>query len=717
MGGTITYDPKPTPLDGDAIPILVYRFDPAAEEGRFTRLANVNCRRISFKEGPYPSTAEFEYLFDDRATSQFPHQFEDVWPLTAEGPAVVKTDDRLVVYGITAAGVRRLIFDGFAQVPQVDVSPDSQAVTFTAYGTPIRAWDIPIGGAYYRHADLATDSDEDHIVATDWPTRFNPDQLPNCTPPANDTGGSTVAYPSFLEGRLVRDPDPRSFWTVGKAVRYLLTHWNTYDDPDVSIVSPSFTGLDALLQARRPKAGQFYDPNDPATYVASDVVLRDYDATGKAWPDVVSELCGFAGAQFRFRLTQDADDEPVWSVVFFRKDASDAMAPKDLLFQSTGEILDLSRTNVSNLGVSRDSGGVANSFTIETDPVQFEVSIVLGLGYSPSSGDATDRKKFLLSTLASGTSNDRKKYREYVADEAGDGHWDLDTSSWLVGAALDLSGIVGQGQAPGATYVRRLRPADGRKLFSKDSTGVNFKATLCLSRDYAGPSPAVWDGTGHWQPIPGSWELLKDRFGIRVTAEDPEAWSTGKYTGSNPQNPGESIRGITSQADPSGSEQATKRFFLMLTAVIDSDAMILAKASKRDASPTRFVRERRLDAKDHFVQQVITSKSWYNLTANPKIAKDDTPKAAAQAEAERAAQEFPPLVGTCTIPWLTNSYRVGDRIAQVGGRNASLQTNAGTNAGESPQYPFITGIDYEFGDERQMTVLRYSDRREGPQNA
>ena len=83
------------------------------------------------------------------------------------------------------------------------------------------------------------------------------------------------------------------------------------------------------------------------------------------------------------------------------------------------------------------------------------------------------------------------------------------------------------------TYVRRLRPGSNT-LLTRDSAGRPLQAQLALSRDYAGPAPAVWDGTGTWQPIAGGWELLEDRLGILVTVEDPESWPIGDYTGPQP---------------------------------------------------------------------------------------------------------------------------------------------------------------------------------------
>ena len=736
MPANVDFDSYPLPLDGDSVPILVFRFDAGVgadadpEEGqRYQPLPNVYCRSISLKEGADPGSARFEYVFNDTdPESRYPTQFEQVWPLAARGRWVVRNDDRLVVVGITDTGFARVLFDGFAQIPQVDLTPESQSVTFGAVGVASRCWDTPIGGARYRNAD---DPEFDHIdttMLTDLPTRFNPDREPNCTPDDHDIGAADVGYPQFLDEKIVRDPDPRTYWTIGKAVRYLLAVHNEQDASPLWVRNPDFTTIDNVLKARKPRDdAEFYDPGDASTYESSDIIVRDYEATGKAWPDAVAELCGFAGAVVRFELTQDEDGDPVTTLKCRRGDATkQAVATRDVYLDRPG-VLDVATTNVSELHVSRDSVNLVNAVAIETDPIQVEVSIVLGLGFSPLVGDEVDgmRNSFLSSALADASSDDRAKYRLYVADEAGDGHYDFGTSAFVdgSGAALDMTDIFGKfdDEPSGLKYVKRLRPADGHTLISKDGAGKPRRATLCLSRDYAGAAPAVWDGTGHWQPVTGGWELLKDRFGIRVTIDDPEAWDIGAYAGDDPQNAGKVLRGITSQANPSApgagvEHQNTKRFYLMLTALIDSDVMIPAEAGKRDASPTKYERRRRVDAKDHFKQQVVAKNTWYNRTGEPINARDDTEKAQAHAEAARSAQEFPTIAGSVTIPWLTNAYKLGDRIRRIAGRGVSFQTNAG-NDEEAPRYPYITAIDLEFSGERQATILRYSDQRSGPQNA
>ena len=123
MPASFDLDPYPAPLAGSAMPVGVYRYDPTlpADE-RYAVVPNVRCESIQYREGAEPPVARFRYVLDDSAAgSDLPAQFEDLWPLDADGPYVVRNDDRIVVLGTTPSGRNRVLFDGFAQVPEVEL--------------------------------------------------------------------------------------------------------------------------------------------------------------------------------------------------------------------------------------------------------------------------------------------------------------------------------------------------------------------------------------------------------------------------------------------------------------------------------------------------------------------------------------------------------------------------------------------------------------------
>jgi hypothetical protein len=760
--GSFTFDPQSQQIAMDAIAIHTYLFDSSDDDGgsgsddggggeedsNYTLLPNVRCEQIQYKEGAEPPTARFSYVLDEiaAATNDWPDQFEDIWPIqgAVDPDYVVSTDDELVVLGEMPDGTTRVLFHGYARVPQTDLTPESQHVTFVAVGVAIRCWDFPIGDRLDRDGDMPNSTDPKNHVATDMPTRFNPagtgtrvigGYLPNCTPDNYDfvpdaQDQPDVKFPCFLDPNIDRDPDPRTLWNLSKATRYILGVWNSQTEDSV-IDNPDFTVLDALLQNRRPLDGQeWFDPTNPETYQTDPNIIRDYDATNKPWPEVVEQLLSFYGFGMRFVCEDDENGEPYDYVEIYRKDAAAPTAPKQIYLPDTGTSIADAMANIAAMRAAFDYHNVANDIFIETALERFEISVILAPGFMPAAGDdANDGNAFRLSALdaSNATADTRKKYRYYIADECADGHWSIENNNWVTDKPIDLTNVFKDPNNTDPdqprTYVHRYRPGKN-KLFSKDLLNLPRKAQLAVSRNYNGADPpCLWDtvsGTD-WREIDPGWALLTDRLGIMVTADSPQSWKVGESkAGTADICPGGILRGITGISDPNnapGASVDSQQFYLRLTTVIEGDLGIDVEAKRRDASPMTNTIQRRVDAKDHFHYDVIDSTSAFNTNSFARdVVQDDTDLATAHACQLRSAHEFPPLAATITIPMCVTSYQVGDRIDQIAGRNVSFQVNAGSEQEEAPSYPFVVAVTWDFQGEKQQTVLQLSDRRMEPRS-
>jgi hypothetical protein len=792
-------------LSEPATPILVCRYDSTQDSGsRYTYLPNVWCDQIQDKEGE-PQTAQFRYIQfdfiadgspgdneDQDENADYPSQFEETWPIaSAPNNYKVKAGDELVVLAVDSEGNYRVRWHGFAKVPQVDLDPSSQVVSFTGSSVAERLWDTVIAGRTQRNGDTPTtpsDSNDPSTLPfqTDLETRFNPDDHGNCIPDDSDEtftdeDGNEFDYPVFFDPALFQNPGGppdtiyqpvATFWTLGKMVRYLLA---VYNKQQQWLTNPDFSVLDVLLSNRAPNGGNgFYDPSDPSTYTQQPIIVRDYDATNKPWVDVINEQLHCAGFRMRFVCEGNPSssggtkivEEPFDYIEIYRFDQAGPTDPKQCFLPVTRSPLDPDLCNVSSFTAVNDFHSLANQFSIETRPNRYEVSVILAPGFQPSSGDAAAaaQRQFLHSNLDSATMGVRQKYRYFVADELGEGHW-LQNTSTMDTTPFDFSPVFppetfdfettdgfanDEDQGPGIddadqpepggtsfnstpTYAIRYRRGL-RDLLSKDPAGKILHAQLALSRDYSSASngyaksqPSVWDGTGTWQVIDGGWELLHDRLGINVTVEDVNSWGVGKAPppGSGSlQEPSGTLQAIKAIASPNplttGFRQAW--FTLRLTCVIESDQCIEAVAQKRETSPYPFTIERRVDAKDHFVKNVIDGSSVFfasqgGIDGTPLIAKDDTLAAQTHVEQMRAAHEFPPLAASIHIPWFSRVYNVSDRVNIMAGREVSFQVNAGGEQGEASSYPFVSAITWDFRGNSQKTILMLSDRRMEPRKA
>jgi hypothetical protein len=734
MAGSLDLGGGGATLGGPASPVFTFRY---TEDG-LVPLYNVVCTGVVEHGGPAPPTATFKYLFDDayRASLGWPGRIEDVWPIDATGPYVVQSDDRIVCCRANPDQTYDFLFDGFAQIPQADVSPSGEHATFAAVGVAIREFDNPIPGRTQRDGDPSgiLDSTGGADVHTDLPTRFNPADKsygddggyrPNKTPDDYDTdnGGSPI-HPVFVEpGIRGRDEasEAPAYWSIPDAIRYILAECN----PESEWTSyPALSTLDDLFAA-------VYTDDDAGSFSLGDIhrdplLIRDFDASNRPWPEAVAELLSYAGFAMRWDLEAGTSGLPTTYLRFFRKDMLATSPTKRLYLDRPGASLAAgSRNNVVQLHLARDANAIVNAWQVETAQRTVEVSVVLAPLYQPAATDAdasadesSGRGKYTKAALdnADATGDDRRKYRWYGADELGEGHWDGDASEWREGSPFDFSEVFPPDDDGDETYCFRYRPGLGG-LIATDSRKVALKARLDIAFDVeAGPRlDDPTDGT-RWYPVPKGWRLLKDRLGIEVDVNDVEEhWASG-----NRGIPGGgNLRGVTWWAAPPAkvgdADTGGKPPALRLTVAIEDDLRMPISAGKRVGSPTQYARWRVADARDHF-QYTSVHPSSCNFASmggtgsDPVVVRDDTDAADNHARALRSAHEMPPLAGSVTLPGVVRQYEVGDRVTLISGRDINLGQSAASASGETTTFPVVVSRSYSL-DGHFYTTLSLSDLR------
>ena len=715
---SIGFDPPSIPVWQSAANIVVGRYDVEAET--FSKLDNVRCERIEYRMGSTPGAAQFSYILDNSGAysdANYPTSFEDVWPL-GDASKALAIGTEIIVYAVDSNNEVDVLFHGHVENPQINVTGQGQGATFTAADVSMRCFDRPIGGAYQRDAN---DPQEGRVTQTDLVARFNPDGNPNATPGGYDVDqGEDTSHPVFLDSTLVLDPDQRRFWTLGMFARSLFQTRDTDELKWVDSPTAHFADetIDHDLQSIKPASGNAgpIDLDDPSTYVAEDILIDDVVASDRPWPEVLETTLNRHGFDMRFDLNQKASDTsgsppvPTHKVILSRSDGTFEPNPLDLYLQD-GDALDPGKTNVGQLSAMRDAHGIQNQFAIASKLNRYEASFVLAPLFAIDAGDASDSNTiagFSIQASASENAAVRTKYRWYGVDEASEGHWDYTAAAIVDTTPFDFSPILGSPDASGnPQYVVRHRPALGTTLLSEDDSLRPRKVQLAISKDYSGKVPSVWDGTGSWQDTGGlGWKLLKDRLGIEITVENPNAWTIAKAAGAaNVMGGANVIRAIEAQATPTSS---TPQFYLRLTCVIEGDQSLDVTAKKRDFSPSPFTVARSIEGRDVYEKQVVHSSSVYgaNETATPR---DDTMDALSQANAFRSQNEFPRVTARVMIPRLSLAYKVGDRIRKIIGREIDFRSNGGASAKESPRYPTVVGVTFDFSANKQTTTLELSD--------
>lgn len=696
MNATASIEVGDVPLGRGPVAVGVYRL----RAGRYELLPNIRVLSIRWREGADPGVARFRYVFDSSAPPDFPDAFEQTLAVDGDLPFVVRDDERLVVMTFYPDGSPLLLFDGFAQVPELRLAPSHEQVVFSAFGVAVRAWDTPIGGAVMRDADDPANGAD---VATDLVTYFNPRGEPNASPAGSEASdGDGNRFPTFVDPLVIRAPDLRRKWTVPMAVRYLCYRENAAQD---YVRNPDGDSIDALLDSRGPGGGGGLRLGDPDDVENLPLEVPDYPATGKAWPAVVEDLLKPNGFGMAFALRADDSGLPVTSLELFRRQDGSPSVVKDVFLQPRGEVLDPSRTNINAAHLARDMSGVANAYLVESELVRYEASFVLAPGFSISAADAQDAASLKAFDLSGpdfdSTHHDR--YRLYVFDETGEGHWDW-VASTLSKKATSLAALLSGDPRRPTPYAKRRRVPMG-ELFSRDPNRKPLRARLSISTDYRGTQPGLWDGSGTWQPVHGRFDLLRDRLGIWIGAANPNGWSIGTSKVSRAPYPAGVVRGVEDQA-----KSGRLRFSLRLTCVIEGDGGLSALADRRPSSPTAFRVIRRVDARDRFFKHLIAPKSEFNATSRFVTARDDSEDAQAEANARRLAGESGEVAGSVTIPRFSHAYQIGDRIRAIRGRDLFLRTNAGAPSEEGEVFPAVVGLTWDF-DGRQQTTLHLSDDR------
>lgn len=686
------YMPASPGLIWSELLIKVFRYTPGGTPTT-VQLPNVQAINCISREGSDPGTAVFRYDLTWPNPTNAPQTVEEAVNTLSTKPWVINPSDRLTIQATKPDGTKEILFDGKALDWEVVLSDREETVEVTAYGIAKEEWSTPIPGQYARDGDApATVSD----VVTDLPASFNPKGEPNASPAESDAGTDPLKkYPTFLDPLVIRSPDVRRMWTLPMACAHILFKYND----ETYIKNPARADLDVELVAKIPTSDSTpFDPGNPGTYTPKDLIVADTPITGRDWPNAVNAMIQHFGFGMKFELTTDgATGAPINTLILYNPQEG---TQKPILMQARGANLDRALTNCPGATIHRKLSDVANEWWVQGRLQQYEVSVILQCGFPCAAADAADANALAVFERSdpSYTTTNHDKYRLYLFDETGEGHY-APGSTTIVNTVQSLDAVLGAGN-----YVKRRRKALG-DLITKDEANKIQKARLAISTDYAASAPGLWSGSGTWQPVQGGWELLKDRLGIRITADNPNRWKIGESKVTGHPYPVGVVKGVEAQVTGGA------HFYLRLTCVIEGDQVLEGRANRRTASPVTAAIIRKVDARDRYRTDTVSAHSEFNTTATDVVPRDDTDAAKAEAVSSRYMTESGVLNATFQIDHITTAYEIGDRISTIQGRNTPLRTDAGLT-GENPILPVVVEREFTFSPV-QSTTLRATDSGTG----
>jgi hypothetical protein len=701
-----------------AVRVTVYRVNVTEGDGEsdpgdvgLEELPNVACVAVEERMGAVPATAMFRYKFDGRDPASPPTVEAAISTAfsTADYPHLVEVGDRLAVFAWYPDGSGgEWLFDGFPLTWRVRLDRGEATVVMAALGVEKRLWDLPAGGAVMRDSD---EPEAVNDVPTDLVAQFNPRGAPNACPSTAESGEDPFNYPVFMDPDVKGTdtdgvPFPRS-WTLPMACAYLFYAMND----ELWVSNPKRSVLDEVLVGREPVDGAAWDPTDPSTYTAVDLIAADTPINGRAWPELVDQVVKNSGFGTAFVRSSTAGGNPRTDFSIFLKQAG---TPKPLLLQRYGDTFDATASNLAGFDGARDLSGVVNGWKVSGGLARIEASFVLAPAFpSQSSDSATAAALAAYDLTASGwdTTAAHDAYRLFLFDEGGEVHYAINSTTAVTGTATSLDAIFGAPVDDVPQYTKRRRVPLG-KLFSVDSNGDPLPARLSISTSYGGASPGLWVGGtetgtgGYWQRVEGQWELLEDRIGIWINCKNPNVWNVGKCDDAHASFPDGKVPVVECMGNPTGGTKHPG-FTLRLTCVIEADRCLAYVAEPSGASPLEPEIFREVDARDRLVYRAVGKNSEFNNTSSSVVVRDDTNAAKAEAVAARTATECGLFEGEARLDRLTTAYALGDRISEIKGRDLSLRTDNG-GSGMAPVLPVVVARRWEL-EGGQRTYLALSD--------
>ncbi len=639
---------------------------------------------------------------------------------TAEAMARYYADRRVIVRTVTA-----VLFDGYSTVGRLGWGRGGstrgtgrpsgrRGGEFTLelehvaarLGRDVR---VQIIGRYVRDGRIVDGMSADpdawsgaSVLARGLPCVFNMDGAGNCDPVSievRDAGGALRDVYIFTE-------DSRSdavAWTYAKVLRYLL-HFYGWSNCPVG-VDHVFAQTESAVSLSEEGRAAFIE-SDPLVYALlgrPDTLVLE--ATS------VLESMSLISAYSGIHLT--AESEAVGSGVRTSWRAwSELSGPARELRLATAardeaglpvydpsavSVIDLfDDNNVSASSVSWDARPIAQAALVAGDVKRYEVQVELWPGWLPEP-ELDDVEQALRSSVKTQALTDEQvaAMGESVTADAWYRKYHRNGSEfsdhWQVGRMW----VLNEAGTYGASQYNRNTPFDSYAPYDFASTLPGCWMRRCrrflpITASFGGAERVLvevsFDGGDNWERVESAYEVSPDECGIWFSATNPMALASA---------------GADAEANLWYAlvDQSCR---IRVTALVESDDRLVAEASG-DSAPTLFRNAAVLYAPGRFGFLRCLDGSAKGLGAGKETgsARDDTELMDDVAASMANVGASRGVTARAVVPWLDDSYAIGDRIVGVRGRGL------GFDAARTPnrRHACVIGKRYRLGPERFETEL------------
>lgn len=334
---------------------------------------------------------------------------------------------------------------------------------------------------------------------------------------------------------------------------------------------------------------------------------------------------------------------------------------KNVYFQRPGEVLDIKKSNAPEITVETSLSEMANKITVQGDFIKRESTLELKKGWAEAQDALTPDELQKKDESSSQFETYPNAHRKWVFNEGGD-YNGLRTETGSAPADLTFFNA-GEGEE----YVHKRRKTERLLTFDKDG---NRREQYLEFFD---------NSLSSWKPVPPEWgyDVLDDEIGIYFNGNKPpaELWEQGTVSMANMR--------------------------LRMTCVVACDKRISYTATRQASSPNGRDIELYIDASDRFFDKQVLPSSPFFGAAYTADEVDSTTDIQTYAEELRDVNDSANLRAAIVLEGIVNSYKRGNLIAKVDGRNISLNRNSSDVATKK----FLQVTSILFDAQKQRTVL------------